>query len=214
VQANLSPPRLRYGDAVLDLADRACDDLSAIALLADACGSRRTTAARLLVVAADLPRLRRRTWLASILTDVADDTCSVLEHGYLAMVERAHGLPRGDRQVLAINGNRRRMFRDVRYSGERPRWRQLVELDGRLLHDSVAARHRDLTRDLDAAVEGEETVRLGYGQVFTDGCQTAYQLARLFRRRGWRGAGHPCPACPADHDGGRFAPAGGTNLPQ
>ncbi|GAA3535244.1 hypothetical protein [Nocardioides daeguensis] len=43
VQLHLSPPRQRYDDAIIELADRARDELRAIALLADACGSRRTT---------------------------------------------------------------------------------------------------------------------------------------------------------------------------
>ena len=41
------PARVRYEHTVLDLAESAGDDLAAIAALADACGSRRTTAARL-----------------------------------------------------------------------------------------------------------------------------------------------------------------------
>ncbi|HWU21632.1 MAG TPA: type IV toxin-antitoxin system AbiEi family antitoxin domain-containing protein [Nocardioides sp.] len=208
VQSNLTPPRLRYDDAVLDLADRSRDDLAAIGLIADACGSRRTTASRLLAVAHTLPRLRRRRWLESILTDVAEGTCSVLEHGYLTRVERPHGLPRGDRQVMARDSDGRRTFRDVRYSGERPRWCQLVELDGRLFHESLAARRRDLNRDLDAAVAGEETVRLGFGQVFADSCRTAYQISRLLQRRGWRGSGHACPSCPSELDWGDLAQAG------
>jgi nucleotide-binding universal stress UspA family protein len=40
IQDNLCPPRERYEHAVLDLAEAADDDLSAIAALADACGAR------------------------------------------------------------------------------------------------------------------------------------------------------------------------------
>lgn len=47
VQWNLAPPRMRYDDTVVDLADREVRELDAIAVLADACGGRRTTAARL-----------------------------------------------------------------------------------------------------------------------------------------------------------------------
>jgi hypothetical protein len=46
VQWNKSPPVTRYDDTVLDLAARA-GRLESVARLADACGSRRTTAARL-----------------------------------------------------------------------------------------------------------------------------------------------------------------------
>lgn len=193
---NLSPPRMRYDAAVIDLADRAADELDAIAVLADACGGRRTTAERLLDHLEDLARVHRRDWLAAILHDVAEGTCSVLEHGYLTRVERPHGLPRGRRQAPATSDAGRRMFRDVRYGGERPRWRQIVELDGRLTHGSARARDADLERDLDAALEREHTIRLGYGQVFRRSCSTAAKMGRLLQLRGWAGEATPCPHCP------------------
>ena len=48
VQWNLSPPRIRYDESVLDVSAAARSDLDAVAALADAVGARRTTAARLL----------------------------------------------------------------------------------------------------------------------------------------------------------------------
>lgn len=198
VQANLSPPRLRYDAAVVDLADRAERELDAIAVLADACGARRTTAARLHGELSRLARVRRREWLAAILRDVAEGTCSVLEHGYLTRVERPHGLPRARRQVAAAAPTGRPMFRDVRYEGERPRWRQIVELDGRLDHGSPLARDADLERDLDAALEREHTIRVGYGQVYGRACSTAAKIGRLLQIRGWPGVATPCPDCPIE----------------
>lgn len=200
VQHNLSPPRLRYDAAVIDLADRADDELAAIAVLADACGGRRTTAERLQTQLATLARVRRREWIGAILLDVAEGTCSVLEHGYLTRVERPHGLPRGLRQVPATGASGRRMFRDVRYGGGSPRWRQIVELDGRLDHTSARARDADLERDLDAALEREHTIRLGYGQIFGRACSTAGKVGRLLRIRGWAGAPTTCPDCPMEQD--------------
>ena len=93
------------------------------------------------------------------------------------------------------------MFRDVRYGGSRPRWRLIVELDGRLGHSSTRERDRDLERDLDAAIDREETVRLGYGQAFDRHCDTARKLARIMNRLGWTGTTLRCPDCP--EDGGR-----------
>lgn len=203
VQAHLNPPRLRYDDAIIDLADRAGDELTAIAVLTDACGGRRTTAARLRGQVDRVARLRRRAWLAAVLDDVASGTCSVLEHRYLTRVERPHGLPRGIRQVEAVGRAGRPMFRDVLYGGSRPRWSQIIELDGRMFHSSARARDRDLERDLDAALAGDHTVRLGYGQVFERPCETAARIAALLRLRGWRGELRPCPDCPpAAHRGG------------
>lgn len=196
VQAHLSPPRLRYDDTIIDLADRATDVVAMVAVLADACGERRTTASRLRRRLAEMTRVRHRRQLEQLLDDIAEGTCSVLEHGYLTLVERPHGLPPGLRQVAAADGSGRRMFRDVLHGGGRPRWRLIVELDGRLFHSSPRQRDRDLDRDLDAAVDREETVRLGYGQVFVRGCLTAARIARLMQRLGWRGEFRPCPNCP------------------
>ncbi|WGX97012.1 hypothetical protein [Nocardioides sp. L-11A] len=87
------------------------------------------------------------------------------------------------------------MFRDVVHGGCRPRWRQVVEVDGRLFHDSSAARDRDLERDLDTALGGTDTVRLGYGQVLARPCATAVKLVRLFQLRGREGRPTSCPGC-------------------
>ncbi|MDO9497173.1 MAG: type IV toxin-antitoxin system AbiEi family antitoxin domain-containing protein [Nocardioides sp.] len=189
VQWNLGPPRVRYDDAIIDVAAEAPTDLDAVAALADACGSRRTTAARLLRTVDRRKRLRRRTWLQGVLGDVAQGTCSVLEHGYLDLVERPHGLPEGRRQASHRHQGST-VYRDVDYGG------LVVELDGRLFHDSTHARDLDLERDLDAAVGGAETVRLGYGQVFERGCSTAARLGLVLQRRGWDGRPTPCAGCP------------------
>jgi hypothetical protein len=78
--------------------------------------ARRTNAARLETTLAARSRVRRWDWLARVLADVGAGTCSVLEHGYLERVERAHGLPRGARQVRD-RISRGVVYRDVDYSG-------------------------------------------------------------------------------------------------
>jgi len=186
---HLSPPRVRIEHAVLDVAAEAPRELDAIAVLADAVQSRRTTAARLLATLETRPRIARRGFLESVLHDVAAGTCSVLEHAYLTRVERPHGLPRGERQVL--DATRHPVYRDVAYRAQRT----LVELDGRLFHDSARARDRDLERDLDAATGGEVTVRLGWGQVLGRSCATAYRVGAVLQRGGWDGAPIACPSC-------------------
>jgi len=104
------PPRYAYEEAVLDVAS-ASTRLRAVAKLADACGSRRTTAARLREHLDARPWLRQREWLRSILSDIADGTCSVLEHGYLDLVERPPGLPTGTRHALRQGFERARLQR-------------------------------------------------------------------------------------------------------
>ena len=190
VRWNLGPPRIRYEDALLDIAADTGSDLDALGILADACGSRRTTAWRLVTTLGDRRRIARRDWLDSVLRDIAEGTCSVLEHGYLTRVERPHGLPRGRRQRPAVS-TRGRVFRDVDYK----QFGLIVELDGRAFHKSVADRDRDLDRDLDAAVERRETVRIGYGQVFDRGCSTAWRIGSILLDRGWRGSPTNCRLC-------------------
>jgi hypothetical protein len=185
---NRHPPRIAIEHALLDVAGDAPDEMTAIATLADACGARRTTPSRLLAALDERPRVARRGWLRSVLLDLAEGTNSVLEHGYLTLVERAHRLPHGRRQVRAGG-----VWRDVDYE----ELRLVVELDGRQFHSSSQARDRDLDRDLDAAAAGggRETIRLGYGQVFGRGCDTAVKLGFVMRRRGWTGAPEACARC-------------------
>ncbi|QIK74377.1 type IV toxin-antitoxin system AbiEi family antitoxin domain-containing protein [Nocardioides piscis] len=189
VQWNASPPRVRLEEATIDVAAEAPDDFAAIAALAAAVQSRRTRADRLTTALAGRSRIARRDFMAGVLADIAAGTCSVLEQGYLDLVERPHGLPVASRQVRdSLSGP---VYRDVVYDG----LDQVVELDGRLFHDSADDRDADLERDLDAAVAGLATLRLGWGQVFRTGCRTGVRIGRLLRARGWTGQEHACPGC-------------------
>lgn len=191
VQWNLSPPRLRYADAVIDKAAAAPDELAAIAALADAVGSRRTTARKLREALDGRRRIGRRAWLASILDDVADGACSVLEHDYLVHVERAHGLPEAKRQKPRPTSSGGTL-QDAAYE----EFRVLVELDGRIGHTSTIDRADDMDRDLENAVEHHEmTLRIGYRQVFSDACRTAERVGAVLQRRGWTGSPQTCPEC-------------------
>ncbi len=183
---SLGPPRLRYEDAAIGVACLAATDLDALRFLSDVVQGRRSTAARLLAEVAARVRLPRRRWLSSVLADIADGTCSVLEHGYLTRVVRAHGLPEGARQVRDGDGTRV-VYRDTEHTDG-----LVVELDGRLFHDSARHRDADMERDLDAAIAGKATVRLGWGQVFGRSCRTAAKMARLHQDGGWLGRALPC----------------------
>ncbi len=190
VQWNAGPPRVRYEHAVLDLAAEASTDHAAIAVLADACGGRRTTAGRIGKALDHRSRLPRRALLRDVLADVAAGTCSVLEHGYLTLVERPHGLPEGRRQASHRHAGKQ-VYRDVEYED----LGQFVELDGRLFHDSATARDLDMARDLEAAADGSDTLRISYGMVFDRPCTTALQVGRVLQRKGWTGAPTTCPRC-------------------
>ncbi|WP_432476651.1 type IV toxin-antitoxin system AbiEi family antitoxin domain-containing protein [Nocardioides sp. GXQ0305] len=102
---NASPPRVAIEHAVLDVASSATSDFAAIAEIANAVQARRTTAARVQEALGHRERIARREFLEGVLADVAAGTCSVLEHGYLQRVERAHGLraprDRSEHRVVA-----------------------------------------------------------------------------------------------------------------
>lgn len=184
-----SPPRLRYPEAVLDLALEAPTELGAIGWVADAVGAGRTSPDQLSTAlrrrAARGPRVRL---LTDVLADVATGACSVLEQQYLERVVRAHRLPIGVLQAPASLGARP-CFRDV----DLPEFSLVVELDGRLHERSRRQRAVDLDRDLEAAAhEDRRTVRLGWSQVNGDPCRTASLLAAILARSGWADDPIPC----------------------
>lgn len=191
-QRNLSPPRVRIEQAVIDVAACASSDLQAIATLSDAVRSRRTTPDRLLAVVTVRRRLARRALIVGVLDDAASGTASVLEVEYLRRVERAHGLPRAERQVREVTSGV--VYRDAEIKD----LRLVIELDGRLGHSSTSERDADLERDLDVAATDRGTIRLGWGQVHVRPCATAAKLAIVLARRGWQGQLQSCPLCPPD----------------
>lgn len=186
VQANRRPPRAQFDYALLkSAADR--DEAGAIALLSDAVHQGLTTAPRLLEVVAKLPRLPRRATLRAVLGDVQAGTRSVLEQRYLRDVERAHGLPHGERQLREDTVSAT-VHRDIRYTAQQT----LVELDGAFGHRDTVDRWADLQRDLDAAAENHLTLRPGWAQVL-EPCRLAGVVSTLLRRAEPRGSGGPDP---------------------
>jgi hypothetical protein len=186
VQWHLGPPRVRYHDAVLDVAASARTERDALAELARGVQSRRTTAGRMMDALDERLRTTRGRWLAEVLHDVAAGTCSVLEHAYLRDVERAHGLMPARRQVRDRIGSHV-IYRDVEYHVG-----LVVELDGYLHHSSFVARELDMDRDLITAVDGKDSVRVGWGQVWDRPCWTADCVASLLIARGWDGRPRTC----------------------
>ncbi len=188
---NMTPPRLRYEEAALDVAARAPSELAAVAAVAKACQTRRTTAHRMLLALGGRTRVTRREWLEAVLRDIGDGTCSALEHGFLTRIERPHGLPVAQRQVRAT-ASTGVVYRDAQFAEQ-----CIVELDGRLVHESVAQRDSDFERDLDASVDGGSTVRLSWGQVFDRPCPTTTKLVLVLRSHGVTVDARACgPGCP------------------
>ncbi len=85
-------------------------------------------------------------------------------------------------------------YRDVEYSD----FATIAPLDGRLAHAGERRRWHDFDRDIESAISGQVTVRLGWGHVL-EPCRTADQVGRLLRSRGWAGSPVPCrPRCPLE----------------
>lgn len=186
---NARPARMRPEVAALRWAAAVDDHGSRISALTDAVNWRTTRADRLQVALADLPRLPHRSFLLELVADLSAGTCSVLEREYLHRVERAHGLPGGQRQAARRSADGVEL-RDVLYE----LFRLVVELDGRAFHSGKRAWARDHERDLDDLVDGRESARLGWEQVFDRPCGTARKLGLVFRSRGWEGAPVRCGA--------------------
>jgi hypothetical protein len=183
---HLSPPRVRIEHAALTVAAHAGSDDAVVAAVAEVVRLRRTTAKRLREALADRPKLRHAALLREVLTDVAVGAESALERRYLRGVERAHGLPVGQRQAPGT-GARGRVYRDVEYAEHDA----LVELDGRLGHESTTDRWADLERDLLALADGRVTLRAGWGQVLQP-CRLAAIVSAVLGLRGWSGTAQPC----------------------
>lgn len=188
VLAQLSPPRVRIEHAVLTVASGSATEDAAVAVIADSCQQRRTTPARLAAALGAMTRLPRRRLLVEVLEDVATGAYSALELRYLRDVERAHGLPTGRRQRREeVDGSSGVVFRDVAYEEQEA----LVELDGRLGHESASDRWADLARDLVATATGRVTLRAGWRQAL-EPCRLAYLIAQVLWARGWRGELRRC----------------------
>ena len=132
-----------------------------------------------------------------------------MEREYLLRVERPHALPAGSRQRRVRIG-RSSAYRDVEYVQHDT----IVELDGRLGHEAATDRWSDLERDIESAVAGSLTVRLGWGQVLAP-CRVAAAVHRVLVTRGWTGRPSGCsPTCPVSRiDGAEHAP-GARQTPQ
>lgn len=181
-----SPPRLTPECTVLDLAARrSAGDV--VGLVTKAVQKGHTTPDRLRRLLAGRSRQRHRELIEGMLAEVVAGVESYLEHLYDHDVERAHKLPRGDRQTSSGDLPYRS---DVRYR----RFATLVELDGRIGHEDEG-RFRDMDRDNRHALRAEVTLRYGYFDVSERACAVAFQVYRALVQRGYREAFVRCARC-------------------
>lgn len=189
-----APPAVEVEHATLDVMSTLIGEDAihrAFTVLADVCQTRRTTPARIAATLAGRSRVGGRATITSMIADLDEGSCSVLERGYVHRVERPHGLPRPRRQQVST-ATGRRSEQDIHYDAY-----VVIELDGRAFHDNAMARDKDARRDLaELAVNDDLTARVTYGLVFRDPCWTAAAVGALLRRRGWAGPFRRCATCP------------------
>lgn len=177
-----SPSRIRAEDAIVDLAAEISLE-AFVGLVTDSIRARVTSALRVERVLKARQRMRRRGELMEVLADLQGIE-SNLEFRYRRDVERAHRLPRSQRQVA--RGRSRFDFYYEEYG-------VVVETDGRLGH--VEGRFRDLRRDNWHAASGLLTMRYGSYDIRSDPCAVAAQVAMALQARGWAGGMARCPSC-------------------
>ncbi len=179
-------PRIRLEEALLDVAP-GCDVEGWVELLAEATRLKRVALAEV-VRRLDLrPKASQREMLRDVAIDLQGIE-SNLEWVYRRDVERAHGLPEGDRQARVVGHYRC----DVRYGSER----LIVELDGTYHRTRT---QRDLDRDNEHAFRDETTVRYGSVDVRGRPCRVAWQVGAALQRRGGESA-RPCCKCPGPQE--------------
>lgn len=91
-----APPTIDIEHATIDVMSSQIakgDVARAFTLLADICQTRRTSPQKIAATLASRERVSGRRMIASMISDLADGACSVLERGYIQRVERPHGLP-------------------------------------------------------------------------------------------------------------------------
>lgn len=182
------PPRLTLPDTTLDLCEAAAAS-EVVSIVTRAVGTRRTSSGQLRSALQSRSRMRHRQLLTGLLGDIDAGARSWLEIRYLHDVERAHGLPRGDRQSPSHD---RRCWRDILYTP----YRLVVELDGRIGHEGEG-KFRDMRRDNVATLAGESTLRYGHGDVTSNPCRVAFEVAAVLTHLGWSGVLRRCPRCSA-----------------
>jgi hypothetical protein len=177
-------------DTVLDLIDRAKHRNEVLMWLTRACQRGRTTPERLGLSLESRKKISWRDAAEGILAEVAEGAQASMEIAYFRDVERAHGLPRGRRQLHRFVAGRAQ-YADVEYV----EYQTVVELDGRLGHVEEGA-FRDHRRDNAAALEGRTTLRYGGPDVYDRSCAVAQEVATVLRANDWNDKAERCgPQC-------------------
>ena len=186
------PPAARVEFAVIDATQAIRSTTKVAALVTEACQKGKATPGGIARAMTSYKRLRHRALLLELVREVKDGAHSVLEFDAVRLVFKAHGLPTGSGQVREY-ANGSVIYRD-RVLDE---YSLIFEFDGYLGHADPTSRLRDFKRDNYAIDTNRATLRFGWADVHEDACDSAIQIVRALRRRGWSEAPKACgPLCP------------------
>ncbi|GAB7043079.1 MULTISPECIES: hypothetical protein [Catenuloplanes] len=194
-----SPPVTRAEEAVLDLWEVAADLDEALGWVAIACGRLATSPERLLLALQSRLRVRWRAELMAALRDVGTGCRSLPELRYLRDVERAHGLPEGERWPCGARSMRETPADEwgagvVLY----PAFGTSVHLgDEQPAEKTAPATPSPAVTELAETLQGR-VLRYVDADVLERPCDVADQVAEALRRHGWRRHPRRCsPSCGA-----------------
>jgi hypothetical protein len=179
-------------DTVLDLIATARTFDDAYGWICRALGRTATVPVLLRRALARRKRIRWRAWITEAIADAVEGINSPLERRYVSGVERAHGLPKAERQAKRRLGSGN-SYVDNLYE----ECGVCVEVDGMAAHPDEG-RWIDTARDnANIAADDTRTLRYGWVDSTEKRCHSAQQLADTLRRGGWPGTPRPCNAyCP------------------
>lgn len=180
-------PRTQIEDTVLDLVAKASTFDDAYGWISRALSRELVTVGMLREALTARRRIRWRPWLTEGLSEGGEGVHFPLERRYARDVERAHGLPKAQRQARRVIGGKAH-YKDNWYPG----YGVCVELDGAAYHPPEQVRldkHRD---NVNLAVDDARTYRFDIVDVTERACVSAAMVAASLRRNGWRGRPHPC----------------------
>ncbi len=183
------PPHTFYAETIVDLA-AATDNLDDVVGWVSRGIARNTvSAAQLQTAVRARRRFRWRDRIDDVIEQVAGGSHFPLEFRYDRDVERAHGLPVATRQAKFAKPDGSKGFRDRYYE----KYGLIVELDGKEFHPEEQ-RGQDRARDNEAVATSGATLRYGWPDVTRTPCESAAQVYRALRRRGYRGTIRQCSA--------------------
>jgi hypothetical protein len=183
------PPHTFYAETIIDLVAAAGNLDDVVAWVSRGVARNLVSEGQLKMAAAARRRFRWRDQIGDVIESVAGGSHFPLEFRYDRDVERAHALPAAARQVKFVKPDGTRGFRDRCYE----KYGLIVELDGNEFHPAEQ-RGQDRARDNEAAATTGATLRYGWADVIRTPCETAGQVYRALRTRGYAGTVRACSA--------------------